>query len=409
MAQISDYALQKMYDKYAITANGTLNKNDVINQIFNKISNVYWDSNFNGSGPIQTLLERYLRASNQYGDTDEINAVYMANREDFGWNEKWHTAAYFPKTTSKWIGLTYEDKYPLSIMETHMARAVSDSAQFGSMIGMFMASVPKAKAFAWYKRLQEWIPKNTVVVEVDTKTDGIEAVGKKITELIKAFQLPMTQYNGLKMPTIYKRDDINVTMNYLSQNELMWDTAKIFHQMDIDGIKDILNRSLSIEMANKNTYAVVDVSQSLYIGQVGPSLNLFQQFAENKYTSFFLHETWKVGTLDFHNRVAICEKGSKPDPDPDPTPDEKKEIAIDKKELSVVVGDKGTIKVTNASDLKGLSVKSSDEKTATAELAKDTITITGVKEGSADITISATNGKADVVAKITVTKKSEVR
>lgn len=405
MAKISDVVLQKLHDNYAIAASGNLNKNDVILSIFNKIGNVYWDNNFRGTGPLQVLLDRYLRASSAYGDTDEINAVQPGERYDFKFDEDWSKNIYLPKVISEWVGLTYEDKYPISIMETHMVRAVNDQAQFGTMIGSFLNSVPKKKTLTWYKRLQEWMPKNCINVEVDTQGGtNIQAVGEKITELVKAFQLPMTQYNKSNMPTIYTPEDINITMNYLSQNKLMWDTAKIFNQMNIDRIRDILNRSISIEFEDPNLYAIVDVSSSLYMGMVGQPLNMFQVFAENKYTSFFLHETWKVGTLPFHNRVAIWEKGSAPKPDP--TPSDKKDIKLDNTTANVKVGATATITVSNASDLTNLKATSSDTTIATVALAKGVATISGVKEGSAKITFSADNANASVDATITVAAAS---
>lgn len=407
--KITDVKLQELHQDYAKKATGQLNKNDVIQSIFNKIANVYWDDNFRGSGPLEGLLERYRRASGQYGDTDEINAVMPGERYDFKFDEEWHKNIYLPQVNSEWVGITYEDKYPISIMETHMERAVNDASQFGTMIGMFLNSVQKKKTLTWYQRLQEWLPKNCINIEVDTKGgEDIQAVGEKITEIVKAFQLPMTKYNQLGMPTLYVPNDINITMNYLSQNILMWDTAKIFHQGNIDRISEILNRSVSIEFADPNLYAIVDVSSSLYIGQVGPSLNLYQQFAENKYTSFFLHETWKVGTIPFHNRVAIWEKGKGPNPDPgpDPTPDEKVDIVVDKKELSIKVEDTGTINITNIDKLKNVKVSSKDAKIATVSIAKGVISVVGVAEGSTTIGVHADNSKADVEIKITIAKKA---
>ncbi len=81
-------------------------------------------------------------------------------------------------------------------------------------------------------------------------------------------------------------------------------------------------------------------------------------------------------------------------------------ISLDKKSATVYKGGTVTIKVS-AQDGASLSVKSSDEDVATAEMDGKSVVITGVKTGTATITVTAQVGGDKVKATCAVTVKGD--
>jgi hypothetical protein len=82
--------------------------------------------------------------------------------------------------------------------------------------------------------------------------------------------------------------------------------------------------------------------------------------------------------------------------------DEKTTISLDKNEVSIAADTADTVTISNFANLTNVKAESADVKTATAELAEGTITITGVKEGITTINVTA-DGVDPVTIKVTVT------
>ena len=83
---------------------------------------------------------------------------------------------------------------------------------------------------------------------------------------------------------------------------------------------------------------------------------------------------------------------------------EKGSVSLDKKELTVIVGSTATI-TASASEGAEISASSSDEEVATVEADGTSIVVTGVKEGTATITVKAKKGEETVKATCAVTVK----
>jgi hypothetical protein len=87
-------------------------------------------------------------------------------------------------------------------------------------------------------------------------------------------------------------------------------------------------------------------------------------------------------------------------------PEEKTGITLDKTEVSIAIDDTDTVTISNFANLANVKAESADEETATAKLAEGTITITGVKEGTTTINVTA-DGVDPVTIKVTVKAADE--
>lgn len=90
------------------------------------------------------------------------------------------------------------------------------------------------------------------------------------------------------------------------------------------------------------------------------------------------------------------------------TVNEKGSISLDKTAATVSKGSTVTVKVS-ANDNATLSAKSSDEDVATVKMEGKSVKITGVKEGTATITVTAKNGDQKATATCAVTVKGDLK
>lgn len=109
--------------------------------------------------------------------------------------------------------------------------------------------------------------------------------------------------------------------------------------------------------------------------------------------NFFKIATMSVAAL-FAVTLASCS---------DDDDDKKSGIRCNPSSLSIEVGKTADVKLAGGTE--AYTVKSTDEKTATATVNKSTVTVTGVKEGKATLTITDAK-KLSVSLPVTVTAKT---
>ena len=275
----------------------------------------------------------------------------------------------------------------------------------GAYIGMF--NYTKTLVSAAYKE------NKAAYLKVTQPTD--EATGKafikKIRELHTLFQLPSSEYNAWKKVGGEGRP---VTTWCAPEDIMLLIRADVMSVVDVDVLAaafnmnkaDFIGRVITVD--NFDIYT--DEGEKIYDGsniigmicdkawfkikQQDMALDMWFN-PNNRSWQYYLNVVRMYNYSLFANGIILATD----DPVVDAT-----SIAVNKSEVSVGVGESDTVTVTltPVTATSTVTVESSSDATATATITDKTIVITGVAEGTAAITVSATTEAGVLTTEITV-------
>lgn len=275
----------------------------------------------------------------------------------------------------------------------------------GAYIGMF--NYTKALVSAAYKE------NKAAYLKVTQPTD--EATGKafikKIRELHTLFQLPSSEYNAWKKVGGEGRP---VTTWCAPEDIMLLIRADVMSVVDVDVLAaafnmnkaDFIGRVITVD--NFDIYT--DEGEKIYDGsniigmicdkawfkikQQDMALDMWFN-PNNRSWQYYLNVVRMYNYSLFANGIILATD----DPVVDAT-----SIAVNKSEVSVGVGESDTVTVTltPVTATSTVTVESSSDATATATITDKTIVITGVAEGTAAITVSATTEAGVITTEVTV-------
>lgn len=275
----------------------------------------------------------------------------------------------------------------------------------GAYIGMF--NYTKTLVSAAYKE------NKAAYLKVTQPTD--EATGKafikKIRELHTLFQLPSSEYNAWKKVGGEGRP---VTTWCAPEDIMLLIRADVMSVVDVDVLAaafnmnkaDFIGRVITVD--NFDIYT--DEGEKIYDGssiigmicdkawfkikQQDMALDMWFN-PNNRSWQYYLNVVRMYNYSLFANGIILATD----DPVVDAT-----SIAVNKSEVSVGVGESDTVTVTltPVTATSTVTVESSSDATATATITDKTIVITGVAEGTAAITVSATTEAGVLTTEVTV-------
>ena len=326
---------------------------------------------------------------------------------------------YEARFATQYLNCNYDLQYAVSITRDKVRNAFVSWSNLESFISGIINSLYNGAYIDVYRTVKQLPAKaleaneimyETVTAVTDEQTS--KALVEKLRSTYTKMQLPSTQFNawnkvkgdGLALEVWSNPDDIVVMITADIDAKLsVRDWAYAFGE----SYAQILGRKVVVDNFNeydKDGNLVYDGSGiQAVIADAGWFKVKTQDFAVDEFFNasarawtYFLNITKMINYSVFHNALVLCTSGAVPSIDAT-------DIEADASTATVEAGKKVKVgfKLTPNNATSTVTVTTSADTYATAEIVGNKVEITGVAEGSATITLTA-NGHTDTIA-VTVT------